>query len=200
MSETASSIILQQHPHPGFLVPHFAARVMDVSSGLPCVQGQRGELWLRGSAVFTGYAHSDKREYMQDGFFRTGDVVVENKDGSFEVLGRTTDSIRSAGETVWPVEVETTLLAHPAVREAAVVGVPHRILGEAVVAAVVLMVKENASKVVDTLMGACRETLAHYKCPKHIFVTGCLPKNPNGKISRVDVRRLCIKDEPQAHL
>ncbi|CAN8073702.1 unnamed protein product [Agarophyton chilense] len=200
MSETASTILLQKHPHPAFLAPHFAVRVVNVETGRSCEPGERGELLVRGSAVFNGYPNVSKSAYFRDGFFRTGDIVVENSDGSFKVFGRVAESIRSAGETVWPAEVETTLLAHPAVKEAAVVGVPHRILGEAVVAAVVLLVEENVSRVVNTLMGVCRKSLALYKCPKQIFVAGRLPRNPNGKLMRAEVRRLFIVDKPPARL
>lgn len=200
MSETASSVIVQQHPQPAYILPHFAARIVDMSTGRSCRPGQRGELWLSGDAVFDGYASFPARARFQHGFFRTGDVVMQNEDGSVIVLGRVADTIRSAGETVWPAEVEDALVAHPTVKEAIVVGVPHRVLGEAVVAAVVLMVRETVTGVVNTLMKTCRESLAHYKCPKRIIVTEFLPRNANGKVSRADVRRMFAANSKAARL
>ncbi|PXF49227.1 2-succinylbenzoate--CoA ligase [Gracilariopsis chorda] len=151
MSEAASSVIMQEHPERAYILPHFAARIVDTSTGRTCKAGER-------------------------------------------------DTIRSAGETVWPVEVEDALTAHPIVKEAVVVGVPHRVLGEAVVAAVVLMVREAITGVVTTLMKTCRESLAHYKCPKRIVVTEYLPRNANGKVSRADVRRMFGADRRAARM
>lgn len=200
MSEAASSVIMQEHPERAYILPHFAARIVDTSTGRTCKAGERGELWLSGAALFSGYASLPARARFQEGFFRTGDVIVQNDDGSVIVLGRVADTIRSAGETVWPVEVEDALTAHPIVKEAVVVGVPHRVLGEAVVAAVVLMVREAVTGVVTALMKTCRESLAHYKCPKRIVVTEYLPRNANGKVSRADVRRMFGADRRAARM
>lgn len=190
MSETASTVLLQQHPHPARTLPYFAVKVVDTHTGTDCPNGKPGELALRGPAVFDGYGAQNGRIKFRNHFFHTGDLVVRNPNGSISIVGRLADIIRSGGETVSPIEVEHVLMSHSAVREAVVVGIPHRVLGEAVVAAVVLSALRSVQSTVVGIMSDCKRSLAHYKCPKKILTPAVLPRNGNGKVNRELVRKM----------
>lgn len=97
--------------------------------------------------------------------------------------------IKSGGEKVYAGEVERVLLAHSAVKDAAVVGVPDRVLGEAVAACVVL-VGGGGLDVLNVLRQFCREALAHFKCPRWILETHALPRNATGKVVKTKVREI----------
>ncbi|HVM68113.1 MAG TPA: AMP-binding protein [Acidimicrobiales bacterium] len=140
-----------------------------------------GEVLVRGPAVFGGYlGQPPGAAFTADGMFRTGDVGEWDAAGYLRIVGRTKELIISGGFNVYPREVEDVLVAHPAVAEAAVVGLPSDEWGEEVVAAVVL-----ASDVApDALVAWCRDRLAHFKCPRRVRAVPALPRNAMGKIDR----------------
>ena len=162
-------------------VPGVELRIVD-DAGRPRPAGETGELWIRSPAVMEGYleAQEETRAVLADGWFRTGDLATVSAEGFVTIAGRQKELILRGGYSVVPAEVEAVLLAHPAVAEAAVVGVPHPDLGEEVAAFVTL----HADTTVDpaALIAHCRESLAGYKYPRRVTVVPELPKSATGKI------------------
>ena len=135
-----------------------------------------------------GYYHDPEatERAMGDGWFHSGDAAVVHPDGYVEIRDRLKDVIISGGENISSVEVEGVLLRHPAVQEAAIVGVPHEKWGEAPQAFVVL--KPGASADEAELIAFCREKLAHFKAPQKVTFVDELPKTATGKIQKYVLR------------
>lgn len=150
--------------------------------------GTAGELLLRGPQVMRGYWRNPAatQAALKDGWLRTGDIAIVNDDGWFFIVDRKRDMIVASGFKVWPREVEDALYAHPAVQEAAVIGVPDAYRGETVKAVVVL--KPGASVDGDMLIAHCRQHLAAYKVPRLCEIAHDLPKTLTGKIIRAQLR------------
>ena len=154
-------------------------RVVDEVGGeVPC--GQIGEIVIRGPNVMKGYWNNPAAtaEAIRDGWFHTGDLGRVDDDGFFFLVDRRRDVIIRGGYTVYPREVEEVLYEHPAVRQAAVIGVPHPKLGEEIAAVVALRAPVEA----DELRAFVRERVAAYKYPRHISFADELPMSPTGKI------------------
>jgi fatty-acyl-CoA synthase len=147
-----------------------------------------GEIVVRGNVVMEGYYHDPEAtaRAMGDGWFHTGDAAVVHPDGYVEIRDRIKDVIISGGENISSVEVEGTLLRHPAVQEAAIVGLPHDKWGEAPHAFVVL--REGASATEPELIAFTREHLAHFKAPHGVTFVAELPKTATGKIQKFVLR------------
>jgi long-chain acyl-CoA synthetase len=141
-----------------------------------------GELWIKSPAMMDGYldAADETNEVVADGWFKTGDLVTVSNQGYVEIVGRVRERILRGGYSVFPQEVEAVLLSHPAVAEAAVVGVPDADLGEEVAAFISLKRAEKLTS--DELLGYCRDHLARYKYPRQVHIVPELPKGPTGKI------------------
>ncbi len=150
--------------------------------------GEIGEIVTSGPMVVPGYWNRPDatRESLPGGELRTGDVGFMDADGWFYLVDRRKDMIVAAGYKVWPREVEDTLLRHPAVREAAVVGVPDEYRGETVWAYVSL--RPGAEATPGELIAFCREQMAAYKYPRRVEVLPDLPKTPTGKLLRRELR------------
>ena len=151
-------------------------------------QGEVGEIVIRGHNIMKGYWNRDdanKEAITDDGWFRTGDMAKMDEDGYFFIVDRKKELIIRGGYNVYPREIEEVLYEHPAVQEAAVVGVPHDELGEEVGAAVVL--KEGESVEADELKGYVKEQVAAYKYPRRIWFVDELPKGPTGKILKREI-------------
>lgn len=153
-----------------------------------------GEIVVAGPMVSAGYwmKPADSAESMRPDGFRTGDIGFMDKDGWFYVVDRKKDMINASGYKVWPREVEDVLYAHPAVREAAVVGIGDAYRGETVKAVISLRRDQAASR--EELVAWCRERLAAYKVPRTVEIMDDLPKSAVGKI----LRRALREDEPAA--
>jgi long-chain acyl-CoA synthetase len=149
--------------------------------------GEVGEIAIRGHNLMKGYWGREEatREAIPDGWFRSGDLARQDEDGYFFIVDRKKDLIIRGGYNVYPREVEEVLYEHPAVAEAAVVGVPHPIHGEEVGAAVVL--KPGAEATPAALRTFCRERIAAYKYPRHVWLEAALPKTATGKLLRREV-------------
>ena len=156
--------------------------------GQPMPVGEVGEVWMRGPQIMTGYWNKPEQtaEALSDGWMRSGDVGFMDADGWFYLVDRKKDMISASGFKVWPREVEDVLVAHPAVREAAVVGEPDAYRGETVKAFVSFKPGQSAS--IEEITAHCRERLASYKVPRRIEVIDELPKTLTGKIQRVLLR------------
>jgi fatty-acyl-CoA synthase len=147
-----------------------------------------GEIVARGNVVMAGYYKDPDATAaaIRDGWFHTGDAAVVHPDGYVEIRDRIKDVIISGGENISSVEVEAALVAHPAVMEAGVVGLPHDKWGEAPYAFVVL--KPGASATPDELRLYCREKLAHFKVPHGFTFVPELPRTATGKIQKYVLR------------
>jgi long-chain acyl-CoA synthetase len=174
----------------GLPVPGCDTRVVDLGDPLREVQiGEPGELAVRGPMMFEGYWNRPEAtsHAFIDGYYLTGDVVTSDERGFFYVVDRKKDVIIASGFKVWPREVEDVLYQHPAVREAAVVGVPDDYRGETVKAFV--SVKEGYQGTTEReLIEHCRLRLAAYKYPRVIAFVEELPKTPTGKFLRRELR------------
>ena len=150
--------------------------------------GDVGEIAIRGHNVMKGYCRREDatREAIPDGWFRTGDLARQDEDGFFFIVDRKKDLIIRGGYNVYPREVEEVLYEHPAVAEAAVIGIPHPTHGEEVGAAVVL--KNGAQATADELRAFVKDRVAAYKYPRHVWLEAELPKTTTGKILRREVR------------
>lgn len=150
--------------------------------------GEPGEIAVRGPQVVPGYWRRPDAtaEGFPDGELRTGDIGFMDRDGWLYVVDRKKDMINASGFKVWPREVEDVLYGHPAVREAAVVGVPDAYRGESVKAYVSL--RPGASAEPAELAAYCEERLAAYKYPRTVEILAELPKTTSGKILRRELR------------
>ncbi len=148
-----------------------------------------GEIVVRGNVVMKGYYNDPEAtaQAMRGGWFHTGDAAVLHPDGYAEIRDRIKDVIISGGENISSVELEGTLLRHPAVQEVAVVGVPSEKWGESPHAFVVLRAGVSASA--DELRELCRSKLAHFKTPQHFTFLAELPKTATGKIQKFVLRK-----------
>lgn len=170
-------------------VPVFntTARILD-EHGNEVPPGEIGEIAIRGPQVVPGYWNrpAETAEAIIDGELRTGDIGYMNEAGWFFVIDRKKDMINASGYKVWPREVEDVLCAHPAVREAAVVGIADAYRGETVKAFVSL--KPGAHTTADDLIAYCKTNMAAYKYPRSLDILDELPKTPTGKILRRQLR------------
>ena len=148
-----------------------------------------GEIVVRGPQVFAGYENdtSGSASAFVDGWFRTGDVGYLDNEGHLYLTGRLKEIINRGGQKVSPQEVEAVLLGHPAVRDAAVFGMPHPRLGEAVAAAVVLSGEEPLT--IAALRDYAAARLSSHKVPQHIIAASHIPKGPTGKLQRSGLAR-----------
>ncbi|WP_129671416.1 o-succinylbenzoate--CoA ligase [Candidatus Chloroploca sp. Khr17] len=184
MTETASQVAT--------LAPADALRKLG-SAGQPLLPmelrveaptGEVGEICVRGPMVTPGYYNRPDAtaEALRDGWLHTGDLGYLDDEGYLYVVDRRSDLIISGGENIYPAEVEAALLAHPAVAEAGVVGLPDATWGEVPVAFVVA--REGSAPEVDTLLAHCRTHLASYKVPRQITIVNELPRTAAGKLRR----------------
>jgi long-chain acyl-CoA synthetase len=153
--------------------------------------GEVGELWYRGPIVVRGYWNNPQAtaETFVDGWVKTGDLARVDEEGFVYIVDRAKDMLIRGGENIYCVEVENALYDHPAVMDAAVIGLPHRTLGEEPAAAVHL--KEGAAASEDELRHFVAQKLAAFKVPvKIVFLPDTLPRNPNGKILKKDLQSL----------
>jgi long-chain acyl-CoA synthetase len=193
LSET-SPVASFNHPHaerkPGSIGTPVAGVEMRVvgPDGAPLAVGEVGEVAIRGHNVMKGYWRKPEAtaEAIPDGWFRTGDLARVDEDGYFFIVDRKKEMIIRGGYNVYPREIEEVLYEHPAVAEAAVVGIAHDQLGEEVGAAVAL--KPGATATPEELRAYVKDRVAAYKYPRRVWLVDELPKGPTGKILRREVR------------
>ena len=173
----------------GLPVPSTDQRVVDLDTGTKVLSPmEEGELCIRGPQVMLGYYHQPEETalVLKDGWFRTGDIAYIDTDGYCFIVDRKKDMINVGGLKVYPREVEEVLFQHPAVADAAVVGVPDPDLGEVVRAFVVT--KPGATVTGDELIQFVRERLAHYKAPRFVEFRTALPRSGVQKVLRRELR------------
>lgn len=161
------------------------AKVVD-EDGADVPDGTAGEVVFRSPQLCSGYwdKPQESAEAFRDGWFHSGDLAVRDAEGYFTVVDRVKDVINSGGVLVASRQVEDALYTHPAVAEAAVVGLPDKRWIEAVTAVVVL--RSEATE--DELIDHARERLAHFKAPKKVLFVDGLPRNASGKILKRELR------------
>ena len=166
-------------------------RIMDADGAVERPVGDVGELWAKGPMVARAYwnrAEASAATFV-DGWVRTGDLARVDDEGFLFIVDRAKDMVIRGGENIYSIEVENVLYAHPAVTDAALVGIPHRTLGEEPAAVVHLAPGEHASEA--ELQQWVRDRLAAFKVPVAIrFSESTLPRNANGKVLKTELRAL----------
>jgi long-chain acyl-CoA synthetase len=171
----------------GFPIDGVEMRVVNTDGDeVPC--GESGEIVIRGHNVMRGYWNKPEETdgVFTDDWFHSGDVGRRDEEGFFYIVDRKKDMINRGGFNVYPREIEEVLYEHPAVLEAAVIGVPHATHGEEVAAAVVL--KPGVAAETDELREYVKARVAPYKYPRHVWLVESLPKGPTGKILKREIR------------
>jgi len=189
-SPVASFNMLDRPRKPGSIgYPVWGVEMAILDEGdEPVPDGERGEICIRGHNVMKGYLNRPEAntETLRGGWFHSGDIGVRDQDGAFSIVDRKKDMILRGGFNVYPREVEEVLYAHPAVAEAAVIGVAHESHGEEVKA---LVVRAPGQEVrAEDLVVWCKERLAAYKYPRLVEFVDALPKGPTGKILKRELR------------
>ena len=192
MTETAPGLLFLDGPSSTTKagsagVPSFFTDVRLVDPTMQDVAaGERGEVLAAGPNVMKGYWQrpGETSRSFNDGWFHTGDVATRDDDGYYTIVDRVKDIIISGGENIYPAEIEDALLFHPAVAEAAVIGVPNDQWGE--VGRAIVVLRERVTE--EELMAFLEERLARYKLPKSIIFTDDLPKSGAGKILKRSLR------------
>jgi long-chain acyl-CoA synthetase len=172
----------------GAPVPVVDVRVVD-SEGDDVAEGEVGELWIRGPNVVKGYwgLPEETEKAFGGGWFRSGDLARLDDEGFVYIVDRAKDIVIRGGENVYCAEVESVLFEHPDVADAAVLGVPHQVLGEEVATVVVL--RPGAAATADDLRAHVADRLAAFKVPTHVFLHDrALPRNPAGKVLKRELR------------
>ncbi|WP_200084902.1 long-chain-fatty-acid--CoA ligase [Salicibibacter cibi] len=174
---------LQKTGSIGITLPNTEAKIVDIATGEEeQPTGEVGELIIRGPQIMKGYygLPEETAETLRDGWLYTGDLANIDEDGYYFIVGRKKDLILASGFNVYPIEVEDVIYRHPAVQEAAVIGVPDPYRGETVKAVVVK--HEGAELTEEGLIDFCKESLSNYKVPKLVSFVNELPKTAVGKI------------------
>jgi long-chain acyl-CoA synthetase len=169
-------------------IPGVEVRILD-DDDRDVPRGEVGEICVRGANVMLGYygLPDETAKTVRDGWLHTGDMGRLDEDGFLFIVERKKDLIIRGGFNVYPREVEEVLYAHPAIAEAAVIGVADPLMGEEVLACVVL--KDGAAATPADIIAFCQERLAKFKCPRDVRLLPSLPKSPIGKILRKELRR-----------
>ncbi len=167
--------------------PGVELKIVD-SDGQEAQRGAVGELLIRGPVVMKGYWNQpeDTASSVRDGWMRTGDAAYMDDDGYVFIFDRMKDMIVTGGENVYPAEVENALFGHPAIADAAVIGVPDETWGEAVKA--IIVAKPGAPRDAFEIIAWTRARIAGYKTPKSIDFVDAIPRNITGKILRRQLR------------
>lgn len=199
LTETSSTVCVtrpsdspeQQENSVGRPLPGTEVRILE-RDGEQLPERRMGEIALKGPGVMLGY-HRQPREtaaaFDPQGFLLTGDLGVVDEAGCVRLVGRLKEVIIRAGYSVYPREVESRLEAHPAVREAAVVGLADRLLGEASCACIVPV--EGAIVTSQEILDWCRDALAAQKVPDQVRFFDAFPRTGTGKVRRIELARMC---------
>jgi fatty-acyl-CoA synthase len=185
----------------GYPLPGNEVRIVDPETGVDQPVSVPGEILARGFMVMQGYYNKPEdtaRAIDKDGWFHTGDMGVERADGHLRFLGRYKDMLKIGGENVDPMEVEAFLMNHPAIKMAAVVGVPDARLSE--VAAAFVQLEPGFTLTAREVIEHCRGRLASFKLPRHVAFVDELPMTSTGKVQKVKLRERARNEWPDAPL
>ncbi len=168
----------------GFPLIHIDVKVVD-GHGNACGPDQDGELLVRGPHVCAGYWNRPEetaRAITPEGWLHTGDLARYDVEGFYSIVGRLKDMIKSGGENIYPAEVENVIYGHPAVAEAALIGIPDPKWGE--VGRAIVVRRAGSALTEEELIQFCRERLAHFKAPRSVIFVDNLPKTGANKIDK----------------
>ncbi|MDO5703943.1 MAG: class I adenylate-forming enzyme family protein [Paracoccus sp. (in: a-proteobacteria)] len=177
----------------GLPLPGVAVRIIDSATGRDRPRGEEGELICAGPNVMQGYLNKpdETEKVLRDGWYHTGDLARSDENGFLTITGRLKEVVIRGGQNISPGEVEEALIEHPAVRDCAVVGVPHETLGEVPVAYVVW---ESSAVETEAVLAHCRALLAPYKLPHALRAINTIPRTGSGKIIRFKLRELYVRE------
>jgi len=196
LSEASSATHFTPYPRGGPIgsigvpLPDTEAKIVDRETGsVECGRGEIGELVVKGPQIMQGYWNNEAltSSALRNGWLHTGDLARMDPEGFFFLADRKDDLIISSGFNVYPTEIEEVLRRHPKVKDAAAVGVPDRIKGQAVVAVIAVKPGEEADK--QELLKYCKDNMPEYRVPKAILFMEEIPRDPAGKILRRIVRQ-----------
>ncbi len=196
LSEASSATHFIPYPRGGPIgsigvpLPDTEAKIVDRETGKKeCATGEIGELVVKGPQIMQGYWNNEvlTSAALRNGWLHTGDLARMDQDGFFYLADRKDDLIISSGFNIYPGEVEDVLMRHPKVKDAAAIGVPDRIKGQAIVAVIALKQGMEADK--QEFLKYCRDNMPDYRLPKAILFREEIPRDPAGKILRRIVRQ-----------
>ncbi len=196
LSEASSATHITPYPRGaprgsiGLPLPDTEVRIMDMETGQKeCKLGELGELVVKGPQIMQGYWNNAEltSAVLRNGWLYTGDMARMDKDGYFYLVDRKDDLIISNGFNIYPGQIEDVLKRHPKVKDAAVIGIPDRIKGQAVIAVVAL--KEGLQGDKEEFLQYCKENLPDYRLPKTILLRDEIPRDPAGKLLRRILRQ-----------
>jgi fatty-acyl-CoA synthase len=200
----ASPVITQTHCQDrielrvetvGCPLPGVEVKVIDPTTGETLADEQQGELCTRGHLVMLGYYKDDvatAKAIDADGWLHTGDLAVRRPDGYYHITGRIKDMVIRGGENIYPREIEEYLFRHPAIEQAAVVGLPDVKYGEELCAWVKL--KAGATATEEEIRAYVKAGLAHFKVPRYVRFVEAFPQTISGKIQKFKIREQMIED------
>jgi fatty-acyl-CoA synthase len=167
---------------------HSKMRILDPETGEEVPGGESGELLISGPHVCSGYWRNPQatKEAIVDGWFHTGDMAHIDAEGYYFIDGRYKDMIKSGGENIYAAEVEEIYRSHPAVKDAALIGMPDTIWGEVGLIILVLEGEDDVSE--DVLKEYCQDKLARYKIPKKVIFVDRLPYSAYGKVEKAKLK------------
>jgi fatty-acyl-CoA synthase len=186
MTDQESRIRLSSVGKPIF---HSRMRIAHPETGADLPPGEAGELLISGPHVCAGYWRNPEATAwsLRDGWFHTGDMARQDEEGTYYIVGRYKDMIKSGGENIYAAEVEAVFREHPAVAEAALIGEPHERWGEVGLMVVVLAAGATASE--EELQAFCGEHLARFKIPKRVVFAHNLPYSSYGKVLKSELKK-----------
>ncbi|MFH1434702.1 MAG: AMP-binding protein [Pseudomonadota bacterium] len=181
----------------GLPLPGQTVKIVNENGG-ECPPGERGEILIGGDVVMKGYYNrpEETREAVDaDGFLHTGDIAFRDEDGYIFIVDRIKDMIIRSGENIYPSEIDRLLASHPKVAEAATIGVPDEVTGEAVKS---FVIASDDSLTVDELIAFCREKLADFKVPRYVeLLEEDFPRNRIGKVLKKELKKWGITPRPK---
>ena len=174
----------------GMPIDNVEIKIVDPETGVERPTGEPGEIAIRGPNVMLGYWNrpEETAAAIRDGWFYSGDIGQLDEAGYLFIVDRVKDMIAIGGLKVFPAEVERVLLDHASVTEAAVIGVPDPVLGEQVVAYLVLAEGCDQTEVLEQVQRLAKEHLGNYKVPRQLIAIDSLPRNPSGKVLKTKLR------------
>jgi HIP---CoA ligase len=157
-------------------------------------EGEQGQLIVRGPNVMQGYFDDPEQtaKTIIDGWLHTGDVARMDKDGRLRILDRLKDVVIVGGFNAYPAEIEIMMAAHPDIAEVAIIGLPDERMGE--VTAACIVPRPGVKITLEELVPWCRERMANYKVPRHLFIMDDMPRTPIGKIQKFQLRDQALKE------
>ena len=196
LSEASSATHVTPYPNGaprgsiGLPLPDTDVKILDMETGQrECRVGEVGELVVKGPQIMQGYWNNPvlTAAVLRDGWFYTGDMACVDEKGYFYLVDRKDDLIISNGFNIYPGQIEDILKLHPKVKDAAVIGIPDRTKGQAVVAVIAL--KEGLEGNKEEFLKYCKENMPDYRLPKTILIRDVIPRDPAGKLLRRILRQ-----------